>query len=414
MGCKKLKQENLPNNTIDHAVRILADLVAFPSVSNQGNEDIINYIEKYLASYSLQPKLIPAESFNSAQRQGRKSYNLFVTVGDKQDGGVLLSGHTDVVPAFSAGWNSDPFVLKKDSTGRDEKFYGRGTSDMKGFLACILAMVPYWLSKHSRIRTNPIHLAFTSDEEIGCIGVDYLIKEIGHTLPKPEAVIVGEPTSLQPVNGHKSAARYKTVVTGKPAHSSRPSTGANAIYAANKIVWKLQDIFSQIERAGAQDVPYDGCLFDPPHSTISLGTISGGSAVNVVAEKCELGWEARTLPWEEPHQYMKEIEEFCHTISFSQKDKETLVTHTIESFLPGLIPEKNSKAYQYYHSMMKAQGQIPQDPTTVPFGTEAGKYNKAGIPSLIWGPGSITQAHVKNEYIEKSQLSDCCTLLSYL
>lgn len=409
-----MKLENILNNAINHAVRILADLVAFPSVSNQGNKDIIKYIEKYLTSYNLQPRLIPAESTNLAQRQGGKSYNLFVTVGDKKDGGVLLSGHSDVVPAFSEGWNSDPFVLKKDLTGKDEKYYGRGTSDMKGFLACILAMVPFWLSKYSRNRTNPIHLAFTYDEEIGCIGVDDLIKEIGHTLPKPEAVIVGEPTLLQPVNGHKSAARYKTVVTGKSAHSSRPSTGANAIYAANKIVWKLQDIFSQIEKAGAQGSLYDACLFDPPYSTISLGTISGGSAINVVAEKCELGWEARTLPWEAPHQYMKQIEEFCDTISSSQKEKETLFTNTIESFLPGLIPEKNSKAYQYYHSMIKAQGKIPQDPTTVPFGTEAGKYNKAGIPSLIWGPGSIAQAHAINEYIEKSQLTGCCTLLSYL
>jgi acetylornithine deacetylase len=362
----------------------------------------------------LQPHLIPAESTNLAQRQGKKSYNLFVTLGDKKDGGVLLSGHSDVVPAFSEGWNSDPFVLQNDLTGKDEKYYGRGTSDMKGFLACILAMVPFWLSKHSRNHTDPIHLAFTYDEEIGCIGVDDLIKEIGNTLPKPEAVIVGEPTLLQPVNGHKSAARYRTVVTGKAAHSSCPSTGVNAIYAANKIVWKLQDVFSQIEGAGAQDSPYNASLFHPPYSTISLGTISGGSAINVVAEKCELRWEARMLPWEEPHQYMGIIEEFCHTISSTQNDKKALFTTTIESFLPGLIPETNSKAYQYYSSMMSGQGQIPQSPATVSFGTEAGKYNQAGIPALIWGPGSIAQAHTNNEYIEKSQLSDCCTLLSYL
>src|SRR6056297_1752882 len=166
MGCKKLKQENLLNNTIDHAVRILADLVAFPSVSNRGNEDIIHYIEKYLTSYNLQPRLIPAESTNLVQRQGGKSYNLFVTVGDKKDGGVLLSGHSDVVPAFAEGWNSNPFVLKKVLTGKEEKLYGRGTSDMKGFLACILAMVPFWLSNHTQNHANPIHLAFTYDEEI--------------------------------------------------------------------------------------------------------------------------------------------------------------------------------------------------------------------------------------------------------
>ncbi|ADK79361.1 acetylornithine deacetylase (ArgE) [Sediminispirochaeta smaragdinae DSM 11293] len=386
------------------AVRILSDLVSFRSVSGSDNEDIITYIADYLISYGLSPKRISA---------GRShSNNLFVTIGESRDGGVLLSGHTDIVPASGAGWDSDPFVLSPRQVCGEEMLYGRGACDMKGFLAAILALVPRWIEKRLGCNKEPIHLAFTYDEEIGCIGVDDLIAELGSCLPRPDAVLVGEPTLLRPADGHKSASRYITTVKGVSTHSSRPASGVNAIYGANHLIAELQRFAGEIQSRSSRDP--EARRFDPPYSTISLGTIHGGTAINVVAEQCELGWEARALPWEDPQQYLRHIEDFSRHLSETLPDGKKLVfTHRLDSFLPGLSP-KASKAYGYYQAMMVAGNKIPQPTTTVAFGTEAGKYDQAGIPALIWGPGSIDRAHGKNEYIEKQQLVDCCALLSKL
>jgi acetylornithine deacetylase len=467
---------NQLRDAAERAVRILGDLIAFSSVSGGGNREIAGYIEEYLRSCGLSPRRIPAA-------RDAASCNVFATIGPGVDGGLLLSGHTDVVPAAAEEWGAEPFELRQEETADGRRLYGRGTADMKGFLACLLAMVPQWVEAGEEDRVRPLHLAFTYDEEIGCIGVDNLIAEFGRSLPSPEAVIVGEPTELRPVLGHKGSTGCRTLVSGRAAHSSRPEEGVNAIYAAAEIVGEIRRMAAEVkagtEDAGtpeldtaAPDTPEAGSspdvspasaagtsppggsenasagegaarLFDPPHSTFSVGTISGGSARNVVADSCEIVWEIRTLPWEEPGPYVERIREFCRrelaglTPAGEGREKAEpdarqgpqCSTEVTVSF-PGLVPNAASKARQYYRAMETGSGRTVKDPqqeegssrergsteepAAVPFGTEAGKYARGGVPALVWGPGSITQAHRKNEFIYAQQLRRCCAMLGRL
>ncbi|MFO7849133.1 MAG: M20/M25/M40 family metallo-hydrolase [Spirochaetia bacterium] len=431
--------KTLKTPTSPTAGEILAELVSFSCTSGGDNSQIIHFIGDYLKSLGIKPHILEGESSPAGEGSptGGRRYNIFASVGPEKDGGVLLSGHTDVVPASSQEWHGDPFQLREAG----ERFYGRGTTDMKGFLACVLSLVPRWLSQK---RNEPIHIACTYDEETGCIGVKDLIPLIGSTLPRPDAVIVGEPTELTPVFGHKGAAACRTTVKGREAHSSRPDRGVNAIYEAAEIIAELKRIAERTLSREANNP--QASLFDPPCTTVSVGTIHGGTARNIVAGECELEWEIRTLPWESADTYIEELEAFCRE-HFGTSCVAPSVTTQIERSYPGLIPDRNNMAYTYYLRMTGAPEDRPRYngtetsaglttiPTaadssiagtsgaetvtspllsTAPFGTEAGRYSIAGIPAIVWGPGSIAQAHTKDEYIEKHQLEECRRYLARL
>ena len=421
------------SNTTERAVELLADLVAFPTVSRGSNEPLISYIEEYLSGCGLSPRRI----YGSHEDR----FSLFACIAAAGAGaagrgvhsarGLLLSGHTDVVPAQPEQWTGDPFLLRSVAEGEAQRLYGRGSTDMKGFLACLLALVPSWMEKRSRHSAtgDPLYLAFTYDEEIGCVGVDDLIAELGRSLPRPEAVIVGEPTECRPLFGHKGAAQFRTTVTGAEAHSSRPDEGTNAIYFAAEIVRFLRSRADTLRRNGAGGEHGTAKtklhLFDPPHSTLSVGMIHGGTARNIVAGSCEIIWEIRNLPGEDPMEILKELESFVEELGPAQVQGAPRIETVLESSYPGLITEKESPVLRYYCRMTGEKdeplvaheaGQPRQDERlpTAPFGTEAGKYAAAGISALVWGPGSIAQAHRKDEYIERSQIERCLTCLARL
>ncbi|MFP4179569.1 MAG: acetylornithine deacetylase [Spirochaetaceae bacterium] len=399
---RKASKFSKPPASSPTAKDILAELVSYSCTSGADNSGLIDFIGGYLEFYGIKPHILEGEIPPPGERNtSSRRYNLFATIGPEKDGGVLLSGHTDVVPAVPFEWDFDPFKLTEEG----ERFYGRGTTDMKGFLACVLSLVPHWLSQK---RSEPVHFACTYDEESGCIGVKDLIPLLGTTLPRPEAVIVGEPTELAPVLGHKGSAACKTTVKGREAHSSRPNRGVNAIYGAAEIIAELKRIAERIHNRGEKNPR--AALFDPPCTTLSVGTIQGGSARNIVAGECELVWEIRTLPWESAETYIEELEDFCRE-RFALSPDPPSVTTQVESSYPGLIPSGENRAYTYY---LRMAGSHSDSGIAAPFGTEAGRYSEAGIPALVWGPGSIAQAHTKNEYIEKHQIEKCLRYLAQL
>ncbi len=258
------------------ALDILARLVAFDTESSKTNLPLIAFVADYCRGHGLEVVTTPDASGTKAA--------LFVTAGPKQDGGVVLSGHTDCVPVTGQSWTSDPLRL----TERDGRLYGRGTCDMKGFDAIALAMIPEFLDAGLR---RPIHILLSYDEEVNCLGPMDIIARFGRDLPRPGAVIVGEPTSMRVADAHKSVCTYRTTVHGVEAHSAKPQLGANAIAAACDLVTELSRIHARFEASGEQDE-----RFDPPHATVHVGMIEGGTARNILAKRCSLLWEYRGLP----------------------------------------------------------------------------------------------------------------------
>lgn len=412
------------------AEKLLGYLVAFPSLSRHENTGIIEYVEAYLKRYGVHTTRIPI---------GEKRWNLFATIGPRKDGGLCLSGHLDVVPADKEGWNHPPYALTRE-TGR---YYGRGTTDMKGFMALVLAMVPVWAADKTESSgrmsdgtesggtagkssegvkpstsfaqsaqrkqfapsdpaaqlapaAQPIHIALTYDEEDGCSGAPALIRELGSTLPKPEAVIVGEPTGMVPVIGHRAGTSCFTEVRGLSSHSSNPEAGINAIYTAADLIHHLRDVYNRFAANPKEDSD-----FSPAYSTISVGTITGGTARNVIPDYCGFEWEIRSLPGEEPNDTLRELEEYGRSLLMPGGLETGASIHTtIRSSYPALEPAPRSKALEW----VRKAGCTAQ-PEAVNFGTEAGLYQQAGIPAVVWGPGNIEQAHTNDEFIMKKQLT---------
>jgi acetylornithine deacetylase len=363
---------------------LLARLIAFDTTSHLGNLPLIAFVEEYLDGWAV-------PHFRVDYEAGKKT-NLFATIGPPIAGGIVLSGHTDVVPVTGQDWSSDPFTL----TARGDRLFGRGTSDMKGFIAVILAAVPRFLE--ARLRT-PIHFALSCDEEVGCRGVRPLVAHLRDRLPRPRAVIVGEPTSMQVVNAHKSALTFKTEVKGHEAHSSLTHHGVNAIMVAGELLGEVNRIRRDVEAAGDPTG-----RFDPPYSTVHVGLIEGGTAKNIIARKCRFDWETRLLPTADPDAVPRRFEAFARSLEPAMRDiaPDTGIATEIVNVVPALTPEDGSPAEHLALHLANANATH-----AVSYCTEAGLFQQIGIPAVVCGPGSIEQAHKPDEFIEVGELRRC-------
>lgn len=370
---------------------ILGQLVAFDSTSRESNFPLIEWVERYLDGFSVPHIRVDFE-------EDRKT-NLYATIGPDAPGGIVLSGHTDVVPVDGQKWSSDPFTMVE----RNGLLYGRGTADMKGFLAASLALAPHFKSLNLRI---PIHLAFSCDEEVGCRGVRPLVEHLKDHAKKPSAVIVGEPTSMQVVNGHKSAVRFQTEVAGHESHSALTDRGVNAIMVAGEIISEIGRLREEMIGAGDPSSRYD-----PPYSTIHIGMISGGTAQNIVPKSCSFGWETRLLPGADEDFVPRRMESLRKKLEPAMKavSRDAGILTERKNSVPGLAADKESLAEQ-----LALQCTHSNSTHTVSYCTEAGLFQQAGIPAVVCGPGSIEQAHKPDEFIAISELRKCEAFLKRL
>jgi acetylornithine deacetylase len=371
---------------------ILRSLVAFPTVSRDPNRELLAYVEEWLARHGVGSEIL----WNEDRRKG----NLWATIGPVDRPGALLSGHTDVVPVDGQAWSSDPFSLR----GAEGRVYGRGTADMKGFIAVALALVP---AMARRALKAPVHLALSYDEELGCLGVRSLVSKIAEMPVKPALCIIGEPTSMQVVIGHKGGRSYRVRVTGSPAHSSLAPRAVNAIdYAAELIVY-----LRTIAASWAEKGPFDA-IFDVPHSTLSTGLVQGGTAINIVPGACEFVFEFRHLASLDVEELMQRIEGFARELEKRMRrvHPRTGIEFTPIYEYPGLNMEPEHPAVTLVKQLVERN-----DHAKVAFGTEAGLFKgRAGIPAIVCGPGSIRQAHQPDEFVELAQLGACERFLSRL
>ncbi len=363
------------------AREMLARLVAFRTVSSESNLTCIAFIRDWLARHGVDSRIVPSDD-------GLKA-NLFATVGPMVAGGVVLSGHTDVVPVDGQDWVSDPFVL----TERDGRYYGRGTCDMKGFDALVLAAVPKMLEAGLR---RPVHIAMSYDEEVGCQGAPRLVEAMAGAIPTPSAVIVGEPSGMKAVTGHKGSVSWFTTVRGRTVHSSRIDQGVSAVMTAARLVTWLDDTMEE-NRRGAD--PANG--FEPPWTTLHCGMINGGTATNIVSAECRFVTEVRAIPTDDPWSYRERFERYVRDVIEPRMRAiapETGVDLTFRAAVRGLSPEKDGAAEALVRRLTGDNGSH-----VVSYGTEAGLFQAAGWSSIVCGPGDIAQAHQANEFIEIDQ-----------
>ena len=364
---------------------ILAQLVAFDTTSRNTNLPLIGFVRDYLESHGVASMLIPNEKGDKA--------SLFATIGSQGHSGICLSGHSDVVPVDGQHWTTDPFKL----TPRGDRLYGRGSCDMKGFVAACLALVPDMVAAKLTI---PIHLIVSYDEELGCIGVVPAVRRLGVDLSKPRACIVGEPTSMKVVDAHKSSIEYVTTVTGREAHSSMPQLGANAVFAAAELVGELDRYRAELVAAGDPSG-----RFDPPSTTVQVVTIEGGTATNIVPRQCTLRWNVRGLPGFDEDALVARFTAFADETLLPKlrvTAPEASITTDFISKVPPLAPDPGSEAEVL---ALRLTGQNRTH--TVAYGTEGGHFQSQGISTVICGPGSIDQAHKPDEFIEVSELRAC-------
>jgi acetylornithine deacetylase len=358
-------------------IEMLAKLVSFDTESSKSNLPLIAFVESYLKSWNIPFVRMPNAAGDKAA--------IYATIGPQDRGGVVLSGHTDVVPVTGQAWTSDPFTLRIEN-GRA---YGRGAVDMKAFDALALALVPEFLAAGL---TTPIHIMLSYDEETTCLGVADTIRRMGRDLPTPTAVIVGEPTDLAVADAHKSVVTFMTTVHGFEAHSSKPHLGASAVMAAAELVSELNRIADEMMERGDPSG-----RFDPPYTTVHVGTIHGGTARNIMAKVCTFHWEFRGLPNLDPREIPDRLDRFAREVVLKRLNRFGdfgRIETELEVAVPGLAPAPGSAAETL---AMRLAGRNKTE--TVPFGTEAGHYQAAGIPTIVCGPGSIDQAHQPDEYI---------------
>lgn len=370
---------------------LLATLVGFDTTSAKSNLALIGFVQDTLKGQGVESVLVPSPDGDKA--------DLFATIGGKGDGGIGLSGHSDCVPVEGQSWSSDPFTL----TERSGKLYGRGTCDMKGFLACVLASVP--LFKSSPLK-EPIHIIISYDEEVGCTGVRPLIAKLGKDLPRPRAIIVGEPTSMAVIDAHKRIDAYRTIVHGREAHSSLPALGVNAISAAAALVGELDRIGANI--AAKQNDQ----RFEPPFSTVSVGTIHGGTAANIVPKTCEFQWQVRSLPSAAPADIPRDLTAFAKSAllpRMRQVTQEAAIEIKAENSVPAFVAAPQSDAVALALALTGAT-----ETRAVSYTTEAGLFEMAGCSAVICGPGDIAQAHAADEYVSLVQLEACMVFLAGL
>ena len=383
----EINLDKLYNNSI----KILSDLIGFKTISGEDNSNLINYCENYLHNFG-------ATSFKTFDDE-KKRVNLFATIKAKKSNGIkpiILSGHTDTVPV-SKSWSTDPFK----ATIKEEKLYGRGSCDMKGFIACTLAFAPIY-SKTDLNRD--IHFSFTFDEETACIGAPILIKELKKRNINEGICIVGEPTKMKIIDAHKGCYEYTTYFEGLAGHSSMPHKGVSAVEFATKYSNKLIELRDELKKRSPKD-----SIFDPPFSTLQVGGIFGGIAHNVIADKCHVEWETRPVVKEDGIFLNQEIDKYANEVLLPEMRKvftNSRITKKIIGEVAGFNRVLNSEACEFVSSLTGDNSR-----EVVSFGTEAGLFQEIGISTVVCGPGSIEQAHKVDEFIELSELKKCIKFL---
>ena len=358
---------------------MLEKLVAFPTVSSNTNLDLISFVEDYLSQHGVTSHRVMSDCGDKA--------NLYATIGPSVDG-VVLSGHTDVVPVADQNWHSDPFVI----TEKDGLLYGRGTCDMKAFSAIALALIP-----EMRELKKPIHLALSYDEEIGCLGAPRMIETIQDELPAIRAVFVGEPTSMRVVTGHKSILHFDTHITGMEAHSSQQHRGVSAVMVAGRLINWL----GEKQRANAANAD-PNCPFEPAYSTLHCGVVKGGTAHNITARHCSFVTDIRTIPGEDATSFFDEYEEFVREVVEPEMQvvhPDTGIELEVHANVPGFSSPEDSEAV-----VMAKQLSGQNDTEVAPYAAESGQFQQAGFSVAMCGPGSIDQAHQPDEFISIEQL----------
>ena len=364
------------------AIDILAKLVAFDTTSRRSNLELIRWVEQYLAELDVPTRRVP-------NADGTKS-NLMAMIGPAVEGGIVLSGHTDVVPVDGQPWSTDPWTL----TERDGRLYGRGTCDMKGFLALALAAAPDLAAANLR---KPVHLAFSYDEEVGCLGAPDMIEVIAREAPRPALVVVGEPTDMVAVRAHKGIASFKVTVTGREAHSSLTHLGVSANMMAIKLMAMLVALSEKLEREADPSSP-----FTPKGATLTIGQVNGGTAVNILARECVFIFDLRTPAGMDPVAILSEFFAMASALDAEIKARapEGGVKVERRSLTPAFAPEEDGVAEAFARKLAGDNGPA----RVVPYAAEAGQFQGAGFSTVICGPGSIDQAHQPDEYVEISQM----------
>lgn len=377
---------------LEEAKALLGELIAFETVSSASNLDMIAHLARHLQESGADVEILHDETGTKA--------NLFATIGPRKDGGIVLSGHSDVVPVLDQDWTSDPFRMEE----RDGKLYGRGTCDMKGFIAAAVAMAPFYAALNP---TRPIHFAFTYDEEVGCFGGQALANSLKELGLKPAVAIVGEPTSMRIIEGHKGCYEYTTRFTGLEGHGSGPERGVNAVEYAVRYVSKLLELKSDLQARAPKE-----SRFDPPWTTINTGSLVGGVAHNVIPGKAQIEWEMRPVQRSDADHVKSVLAAFCDEELLPQMRAvcpDAGIETEIIGEVDGLEPVDQNEARDIVMELTGANGA-----DLVPFGTEAGIFQGLGMNVVVCGPGSIEQAHKPDEFLEVEQLSQCLAMLGRL
>ena len=373
---------------------ILADLIGFDTTSRNSNLELIRYVEDYLSQHGVQSTLVHDDSGHKA--------NLYATIGPAELGGVMLSGHTDVVPVDGQRWASDPFVLERI----DDKVFGRGSADMKGFIACVLEWVPEMVAASL---ATPIHIALSYDEEVGCIGVRRLLDLMEKMPVVPSMAIIGEPTNMEIVVAHKGKRGIRVNVRGASAHSAYPTEGVNAIEVAAQLIAHISEVQQDIEKNGPFDPGYR-----VPHTTLHVGTVRGGTALNIVPNECSFDFEIRHLPEHEIDPLIDNIQRYARDnleSTMRLKNPDCGIDFTELFGYPALFTAPDAPVVAFVRSLLECDRAVEQ----ISFGSEAGLFSRRiGIPAVVCGPGSILQAHRPDEYVSIEQLETCRAMLRRL
>ncbi len=359
----------------------LARLVAHDTTSSKSNLCLVEDVEDYLHGLGVATKRV-------ANEDGSKT-NLYAIVGPEIEDGVVLSGHTDVVPVLGQAWDTDPFVL----TEKDGLLYGRGTCDMKAFSAIGLSLVPEMLAANLQ---RPLIFALSYDEEVGCLGAPDMIDEIARQVPAPSAVIVGEPTMMKVIDGHKGISSFRTQVTGYTTHSSQANRGVSAVMMAARIISFIEELSRELEANAPA-----GSAFDPPHTTMTVNVVHGGTQLNIMAGDCSFDWDMRSVPGDDVDEIFGRVQSFVSTLEQEMKEKHEgcSVATTWMTRAPHLAPQSGNRAVELAHALT---GQNHTE--VVSYATEGGQFQGAGFHTVICGPGSIDQAHQPNEFISLAQM----------
>jgi len=386
------KQRRDAQMDLSKAKEILAALVGFDTTSRNSNLELIGWVEAYLRRLGIASLRLPDET-------GTKAC-LYATIGPADRPGYILSAHTDVVPVDGQQWASDPFRLAE----RDGRLYGRGSADMKGFLACCLAAAGDLAAAPLQ---RPVHLAFSYDEEVGCIGVRRIIAYLGDLPVRPLACFVGEPTGMEVVIGHKGKRSFTTTVRGRACHSSLAPEGVNAVDYAARVIVKIREVSDRLARTGFRDP-----LYDVTCSTGHTGIVQGGTALNIVPDLCRIVWEFRTIGADDPDALAAEVMAHAREVlepEMKAVAPESGIDFALTSGFPGLDTEPEAEVAVLAKRLAGRNGHAK-----VSYGTEAGLFQAGGVPSVVIGPGSIAQAHRPDEFIEIAELARCGAFLDRL